>query len=251
MWQHKKAMKHSGLLFGLIGVLLNFHISTAQAQLAVIDAASIAQLGEELTELENHLIELKKHTTSLEHSVSTFDGTYQWSTNEMLNLMTDLNKKMQEYSHIAYSASNLDSQFKTYYPGFTAYDAQGQLINSGQLYQANVDDTLRTMNGSLQTIGMNMGDFSTENSRMEAIQQHTQDAQGQTQVLQAMSEASGELASQTQKLRQIVSAQANAQIAYQAEQVQKEATADAELQEVLSKGMTQAPEYASNPDDCF
>lgn len=217
-----------------------FMSSLSHAQLAVFDASAFGQLVTEVTLLQQQLDETTKSLAALKSL-----GSFQWANEDMLNLMNELNSTMNQYSRISYNAANLDTQFKQLYPGYQSP------TNYQEQYQENATETLNTINGTLKTIGMNTSDFSTESSRLGALHTHVQTAQGQTQAIQAMSEISEELVTQTQSLRQMVAAQTNSEAAYFSQQVQKEASGEAELQEVLSKGMTEAPAYASDPDECF
>jgi P-type conjugative transfer protein TrbJ len=205
------------------------------ASMPVIDATAIAKLVEELNEM-------KRQTDKLNSQIQSLSG-YAWSNDDALDLMNDLSAQMNQYSHIAYSAQNLDAQFAKYFPGYVApenYQAQ---------YESNINDTLRTFNGALQTIGLNTNNFSSEKARLDAIHSHVQSAEGQTQAVQAMTEVSEELVTQTQSLRQIVSAQANAQTAYYAQAVQQEASAKATQSEVIKAGSTTPIEYGSIPEN--
>lgn len=227
----------------LIAMLLGSWIAgTGYAQIAVFDSAALGQMMEEMMELESQTRELTSHTTSLQASIKRL-GTYQWSNDDMLSLMDSLSDNMRQYSKIAYSAADLDKQFTTFFPG---YDAKNDYQSQ---YQDNVNETMKTLNGSLKTIGMNAGNFSSESARLGRLHDHVQSAEGQTQVIQAMGEMSEELVTQTQSLRQIVSAQANAETAYYAQQIQKQATTQANMNAVLAAGSTEDVVYGSNPDD--
>jgi P-type conjugative transfer protein TrbJ len=153
---------------------------------------------------------------------------------------------MQRNQAIAYNASNLDHQFTAHFPGY-AGTTSGQSYHDQ--YQTNIHDTLSTINNSLASIGMNTEDFSSESSRLNAIHSHVQGAVGQTQAMQAMSEVSEELVTQTQSLRQIVSAQANMEATYYAQQMQKEASSTANMDNVIAAGSTEEVVYGSNPDN--
>lgn len=231
--------------FFLVSVFSLWLISpSSYAMMLVIDAAAVAKLVDELNELKEQTDKLKDHSTYLQNALEQL-STYKWSSDDMLSLMDDLNTTMQQYSHIATSASNLDQQYKIYFPGYVS-----QSDYSTQ-YKNNVTETLNTINGSLHTIGMNTNDFSSETARLNSLHSHVQSAQGQTQAIQALSEVSEEMVTQSQSLRQIVSAQANSEAAYYAEQVQKDATVQANISNVINAGSTTLPVYGSNSDDCF
>lgn len=229
------------LIFCLISPL-------SQAQLAVFDGASFGQLVEQVAELEKQYSELQTQGSNIKRSLDALEklGDYQWSNDQLLSLMDQINTVMERNQAISYTASNLDSQFIAHFPGY-AGSSGGQ--NYQTQYQTNVHDTLSTINNSLSSIGMNTGDFATESSRLNAIHSHVQGAVGQTQALQALSEVNEELVTQTQSLRQIVSAQANSEATYYAQQIQQKATSQANLDTVVNAGSTEDVVYGSNPDD--
>lgn len=231
----------------LVALSLFITSSVSYAQLAVFDASNFGELIEQGIALDEEYQELIKQGANIQHALETL-GDYTWSNNELLSLMTQLNSTMERNQAISYTASNLDSQFALHFPGYVS-TGNGQTYQ--QQYQANTDHTLATINNALASIGINMNDLSSESSRLDVIHTHVQGAVGQTQALQALSEVNEELVTQTQSLRQIVSAQANSESTYYAQQIQKEASSEAELQEVLSKGKTDIPAYAANPDECF
>lgn len=217
-----------------------------QAQLAVFDASAFAQLVEQVSELEKSYVELQtqgKHIQSAIAGLST--SGYQWSNDDLLSMMTQINSVMERNQAISYTASNLDSQFMAHFPGYMG-TTSGQSYD--EQYQTNMHDTLNTINNSLASIGMNTGDFATESSRLDAIHAHVTGAVGQTQALQALSEVNEELVTQTQSLRQIVSAQANAEATYYAQQMQQEASRKANMDNVIAAGSTEEVVYGSNPD---
>ena len=224
----------------LLALALLCTSALSHGQLAVFDASAFGQLITQVSLLQQQLNQMTKSLDALKGL-----GNFEWANEATLGLMNDLNSTMNQYSRISYNAANLDAQFKQLYPGYQSP------TNYQQQYQDNVTETLNTINGTLKSVGMNTGDFSTESSRLNTLHTHVQSAQGQTQAIQAMSEVSEELVTQTQSLRQMVAAQTNGEAAYFSGQVQKEASSEAELQEVLSKGMTEAPAYAANPDECF
>ncbi len=88
----------------------------------------------------------------------------------------------------------------------------------------------------MQSLSLHAQHFQDENNRLSFLQQQAQNAQGQTQAIQASTQIASEMVSQQQLLRQTVMAQSNAQTAYYANQLQNEASSRAELESVDSPG---------------
>lgn len=204
------------------------------SNMPVIDLAVAAQLAQQLTELKTHAEYLKQQISSLK------PGQYQWSNAQ--NLINELGTVMNQTNSLSYSATDLENRFKTSFPGYhapTDFNAQ---------YQNNLAMSQSTLNGVLQSMGTNARDFQSENKRLTFLQNQAQNAQGQTQAIQASSQLASETVSQIQLLRQNVMAQTNAEVAYFATQQQNEASADAELNKIMSGGATKLPGYGNSGD---
>jgi P-type conjugative transfer protein TrbJ len=198
----------------------------------VIDVAALAQLSDQLVQLE-------QQTQLIQYELETLkSGQYQWSNAQ--GLINNLGSVVNQTNGISYSAANIDGQFKKSYPGYQAPQ------NFSQQYKDNANTSINTMNGILQSVGSSAQDFENENSRLKFLQQQSQSAKGQTEAIQASTQIASETVTQLQLLRQTVIAQTNAQTVYYATQTQNEASAQAELQKVVSAGSTNIPAYGSS-----
>lgn len=204
----------------------------AQCAMPVIDVASLIQLG-------NQLVQLKQQTQYIKQQLDILkDSQYQWSNAQ--GLINNLGAIVNQTNGLAYSAANLHQKFQQAYPGYQAPQ------NFNQQYKNNVNTTLDTLNGVLQTIGANAKDFQSENTRLQFLQRQSQHAQSQTQAIQASSQIASELVSQIQLLRQTMIAQTNAQTVYYATQIQNEASSRAELASIINAGSTKVPRYGTS-----
>jgi P-type conjugative transfer protein TrbJ len=100
----------------------------------------------------------------------------------------------------------------------------------------------------LQSGGQSAQDYQTENTRLAFLQSQVQSANGQTQAIQAAAQLASEMVSQMQLLRQAIVAQTNAEIVYDATQLQTQASKQAELGNVIQSGSTNVPPYGSSGD---
>jgi len=219
-------------LLSLFSILLLVFSDTIYAMLPVIDFAAIAQLGNQLTQL-------KIQTQSIQQALLTLsDDQYQWS--QVQPLLNELGSIMQKTQGLSYNAAKMDEAFKQAYPGYQAP------TNFREQYRNNINTAQNTFNGVLQTLGISAAHFQDENKRLAFLQRQAQSAQGQTQAIQASAQISSELVSQLQLLRQTVIAQANAQTAYYATQVQQEASSRAEFENLMQSGSVDMPSYGSS-----
>jgi type IV secretion system protein TrbJ len=219
------------ILFGFIFFIPHTYAITAIVYDPVVASNVVAQTAkvvDEINILNLQLISINKTLQQLKNS------QYQWSN--VQNIIQNLGKTIQQANGIAYNASNLDQQFKKYFPGFQS------VTNYTQFYQDLVKKTQDTFNGVLQAEGNIANVLANEQSRLNFLQKQMQSAQGQTQAIQAAAQFASEQISQLQLLRQAVVTQTNAQTIYYAEQVQQQATTRAQESQIINAGSTTAPE---------
>ncbi|MBS0359328.1 MAG: hypothetical protein JSS53_08675 [Proteobacteria bacterium] len=201
----------------------------ARALMAVIDYSVLAQLGHQLEQLRQQTLYIQTTLKRLE------SGQYQWSNTS--NLMRELGQIIEKTQGIAYSASDLDKQFKNAYPGYVAPE------DFSLQYKNNANTLMNTLQGVMQSMSESHKHFKSEGDHLSFLEAQVQSAEGQTQAIQASAQMTGEVISQIQALRQTVMAQTNAQTAYYATQVQSEASAHAELSDILQSGKRETMEY--------
>lgn len=214
----KKALFFLGLLFSLYN---------ANAALPVFDWMVFGQMLQEVACLENQITELKNHGTYLQQELEQLKGgDYKWSDAQVK--INEVGGLVNQTTQLAYNASDLDTNFKRTFPGYKPP------TNYSDNYKNIVTNTLNTLNAILRGVGTNAANFQTESTRLKFLQDRAQNAQGQTQAIQAASQISSEEVTQLQLLRQTVVAQTNAQTAYYAAQVQKEASVNSSFDQLVS-----------------
>jgi P-type conjugative transfer protein TrbJ len=210
-----------------------------RAQMVVTDPGIYLRMAEEMQQIINQINLMESQLASINKTIETLKpDQYQWSN--VQNILNDLGNTIQKTNGLSYGASNIDQQFKQYFPGYQTF------TNYSQAYKEMSDKTQNTLNGVLQSIGGNASDFINQQKRLNFLQTQAQSAQGQTQALQAASQIASEQVSQLQLLRQTLMAQSNAQTTFYAYQVQKEASAQSELQKIVKAGSTTAPPLLSS-----
>lgn len=231
-------MKVSVIFSG--GILL---LSTLSAEaMIVFDPTVAAKVGYETQQIVNQINVLQSQlnvaTQQLNNLKQLSPGQYQWSNAQ--DIINTIGSSVSQANGLAYNAQNLDSQFRSTYPGFQSPQ------NYNDQYKNITDSTLNTLNGALQAAGTSAQDFQNESSRLAFLQQQSQSAVGQTQAIQAATQIASEQVSQLQLLRQAVLSQTNAETAYYAAKTQEEASARAELGKVIKAGSTTVPEYGTS-----
>lgn len=129
------------------------------------------------------------------------------------NAMQDirgLNALVAQGRNIAYSASNLQSQFKQAFPDFKSYLKQGVTWQDAQTQYAKWNDqTTDASLAALKAAGYQMNEIThgDEASIINALQQQSNGAGGRMQAIQAGNAIAVEQVKQLQKLRQLMATQ--------------------------------------------
>jgi len=129
------------------------------------------------------------------------------------NAMQDirgLNALVSQGRNIAYSASNLDSDFKKSFPDFQNYLQQGVTWQDAQTQYAKWNDqTSDASLAALKAAGFQMDEITNgdEASIINALQNQSNTAGGRMQAIQAGNAIAVEQVKQLQKLRQLMATQ--------------------------------------------
>ena len=238
-------------IFMTCGLLPN----TAFADLPVIDFASLAQLIKQISWMEQQYQMLSKQYGILQQEESSVlnqatdihtqlnalkslnAGQFQWTN--LSGTLSNLGNSIGSNNGLSYDAGNINSQFSSLFPGY---------INQGdyfQNYQNNVDATQNTLNGVMQSLNQNNNDFNNAQSRLGFLEAQAQNAQGQTQAIQASAQIQAEQVAQIELLRQTLMTQTNAQTVYEASQTQQAAAKENIEQNFVNSGSVNTPAYGS------
>jgi P-type conjugative transfer protein TrbJ len=213
-------------------IFLSLFILSGQAEgvfEVVYDPTVDADILQTFTFFENEIVDLEKQIDDLDKALKLLSsGKYLWSNT--VDLINELGKTMEQASGLSYAAQNEAAEFAALFPGYSS------LSNFNQQYQQITKGSLDTLNNILQTMKQSANNFTNESSRLQKLQGFTENVVGQTQAMQMVVQFASEQISQLQLVRQTVMAQANAQIVYYAQQIQKEASAVADLNETIANG---------------
>jgi P-type conjugative transfer protein TrbJ len=142
-------------------------------------------------------------------------------------LLNDLGRIIEQERGLAYTLTNLQSQFQQQFPGYAISP------NPNQQTQQNTATTLNTLRGTLESAQNQAANFDAERSKLEQLASANASATGRLQAIQIGNEIAIENAQQIQLLRQLVMAQTNAQNVEKANRINEEAAESASTRAAL------------------
>lgn len=210
-------------------------IDSLNAELNLMTSLKTATMViQQIKQIQNQLRAIQYQATNLK----TLSGQNWDNARQSLN---QLGIAMQQGKSLAYSASNVDQQFKQRFPGYTGSEG-GTLDYSGK-YKERVQTNQDTMNGVMVQINRTYKQQSQENALDDALAQKAKTSQGRMQALQVGNEIAAEQIAQMQKLKATMMAQANAQAEYYAYQAQKDAVKQQSVDAVVKTSGAAYPQY--------
>jgi P-type conjugative transfer protein TrbJ len=126
---------------------------------------------------------------------------------------------------LSYSLANLDSQFKSRFPGY-GYQGTGYYTRYQGWSQTSLDTTL----GTLRAAGLQSQQLQSEQSILASLRSMSQSSTGRLEALQVMAQISEQQVQQMMKLRQLMMADMSSKQSYQAAMIQKQAAGEAATQ---------------------
>lgn len=214
------------LVKGILAAVLTAGLAVnASAQLAVFDPTNFVEnFMTALQTLQTNVQEAQQIQNQLNMYQNMLRNTGSLSSTNWANASSELSQLAniaQQGQAISYASTNLNSQFQTAYPGYTAP------TNYQQSYQQWTQTSLDSMRGALNTAGYQNSQMPTEEATLAALRNAATGANGQKAALDAGNQIAMAQVSQLQELRQLTMAQMQSQSAYQATQVQQKAAAEA------------------------
>ena len=147
--------------------------------------------------------------------------------------LTALSTIVQGGQALAYSLSNLDSQFRN---TFTGYGTSPNRYYAN--YKGWATTALDTLRGTLRAAGLQGSQLSSEEAVLTALRTQAQSPNGAVRAIQIMGDIAEQQTEQMMKLRQIMLADLSSKQAYQAAQIQKEAAATAATEQFFTPSST-------------
>jgi P-type conjugative transfer protein TrbJ len=201
-------------------------LERAHAQMAVVDPINyIPNYLTTLQTLESNVNEarmiaqtIQQYQNMLKNTESLSNG--QWT--DATRTLDELANVAQSGQAIAYSMKNMDSTFRSRFPGYKVLGADPQ-----SSYEQWSTTSLDSIRGAMDAANLQSNDLHDEGSAIAQLKQQADGSQGQKAALDAANRIAIMQVQQQQKLRQLTMAQMQAQGGYMAAQAQKEATQDA------------------------
>lgn len=219
----------------------------AQAQLVVTDptnliqniisaiqniyavAQQVQQLSNEATQISNQVQQLR----DMANQASVLRST-EWG--QVQSAIAALTNAVHIGQSLAYDLPNLQRQFQAQFPGYVAP------TNWTTQTQQSSQATLDTLNGTLRSAGLNIGDFQSVDAALAALRSTNDSASGRNELMQvANSLASLQVAEMT-KMRQLLALEINAQNVWKAHATSSTAASEAALEQFIG-----TPSNVSDP----
>ena len=192
-------------------------------------AQQVQQLSNEATQISNQVQQLR----DMANQASQL-GSPEWG--QVQSAIAALANAVHIGQSIAYDLPNLQAQFQTQFPGYVAP------TNWNTQYQQWSRSTLDTLNGTLRSAGLNIGDFNNVDAALGALRSANDSASGRNELMQvANSLASLQVAEMT-KMRQLLALEINAQNVWKANATSTSAASEAALQQFIG-----TPSSVSDP----
>ena len=186
----------------------------------------------ELTQLLNHGQLVMEYLRQAEQLTEAVKQTVDMVKNSKIlpgqvfgPIAADLNSLaaiVQGGQALSYSLANLDSVFKTRFPGY-GYAGTGYFDQYRRWSQTSLDTTL----GALRAAGMQGQQLQSEQSVLTSLRSMAQTSDGRLEALQVMGQISEQQVQQLMKLRELMMADMSSKQSYQAAIIQKQAASEA------------------------
>lgn len=214
-----------------VAIALIVHDPAQTAQMVASFAKQATALSKQMNELVRQTQMLQTQISNQQQMITSQDRMTKGLTASEWDSFADnfkqLNQAVQQGNGISYAMSDLNERFKLQYPGYKAPD------DYPTAYSGWSQNTLSSINGALASANLQSNEFATENARMSVLSRLSDNATGQTQAIQAGNMIANNLVVQMQKLRQLQMAQMQAQDAYMAHEVNKEAANRAMMKQIF------------------
>src|SRR5260370_10322825 len=204
-----------------------------------VHAGGVGVFATEPTQLLNNIQLLKQSFTQLQQlqtQLQQYENMVRNSTvaptqvfGDVMNDLNRLAQVVQTGQALSYSMANLDSQFRTTFPGYTL-PGNG---NFAHQYKNCSQATLDTQRSTLAAAGLQGSQLQSEQSVLDALQQMSRSSSGRLEAIQIGNQISEQQVEQLMKLRQLMIADLQSKQAFHAAQVQK----DIDNQNLLDQGL--------------
>ncbi len=217
----------------IVGALLVQHPQKTQAGVFATEFTQLLNQGQLImsyirqgTQLSN---ELSMYSEQIRNGLTLPSHIYGTINTDL----TALSSIVQGGQALAYSLSNLDSQFRN---TFTGYGTTPNRYFAN--YKGWATTALDTLQGTLRAAGLQGSQLNSEQAVLNALRTQAQSPNGTVRAIQVMSDIAEQQTQQMMKLRQIMLSDLSSKQAYQAAQIQKEAASTAATEQFFTPSIT-------------
>jgi P-type conjugative transfer protein TrbJ len=189
----------------------------------VQEGTAVEQLAKQAEEVQEQIQMVYQQALNLERLPTQMWSSVQSDLDSLINVAN-------EAQGFSYASQNIASQFSQTYPAAASIGN-----NYGQQMQSWTTDTNSQIKHMLEQYGLQAGQFSTQQSALQAVENASQSAAGRMQVLQAGNQIAGMLVNQIQQLQQDVMAGNSAIGAYEAQQVNNRQQEDNQVNNLFAQ----------------
>ena len=194
-------------------------------------SSELTQLTKKLTLIQ----QLSNQAQQLQNMLLNSNGLSAQVWGTTMQDLSQLNTLMQQSKALAYTATNLDSQFATQYSTYPSYLSQEMGASDWktkytQWSQQTSDNALFALKG----LGLQASQMQNEDTMMQQLQAMAGSAEGHMQAMQVANMMAAQNVDQIQKLRQLIMMQLQMQANYLAVQQDKDAAREANREKLYS-----------------
>lgn len=186
-----------------------------------------------LKQVQSYATQLQQWNTQIQQYSNMIQNTIALPAQVWHNVQNDLfglANVVKQGQALAYSVSNIGTQFTNTFKGFKYPPG----FNHKTSYTEWSKTTMDTLKGALEATGLQASQFATEEGVLAQLRTMSTSATGQMQAIQTGSQIAEQQVQQLQKLRQLMMTQMNAQNTYLAAQENKEAAKQAAREDAFS-----------------
>lgn len=200
---------------------------------AIADTVYCVNCGSEITQYANYS-QLYSQTNNLVQQLEVLRAqAARLSTatpySQTSSLLSSIMGVVNQGQALGYDIGSITKRFQTQYPDFGK--SQGNYFDNYQKWSATTSDSIRS---ALFAAGLQMSNFANESATSDTLRQMNQSPAGQLQAIQIGNAVSSEMLDEMRKLRQLNTAQAQAQNAYLLGEKQKNDDSESGMKEFLS-----------------
>ena len=198
-----------------------------------------------VSQVINSLRQVQNQIRLIEYQVKNTNifSSQQWQ--DASSALQEMRTTIQQGNSISYAMSNLQDEFVKLYPGYS--DSPFNQVDFPKKLKALINTGQKTLNNALQALSVSSEQLRSEKAFNSFLHAQAQSTQGRLQALSLGNEIASQQISQTQKLREVMMAQTNAQVEYMAYKTQMEANQHQQLREFGDNADDTWPGYKGDP----